>query len=39
MKLQKSLVFLPRASDGGNLGWISAMSLSKDMLKVIKRLN
>ena len=28
----------PTASDGGNLGWIDTMSLSKDMLKVIEKM-
>ena len=34
----KKFSISPTASDGGNLGWIDTMSLSKDMLKVIEKM-
>ena len=34
----KKFSISPTASDGGNLGWIDTMSLSKDMLKIIEKM-
>lgn len=34
----KKFSISPTASDGGNLGWIDKMSLSKDMFKVIEKM-